>query len=124
MMQKGQILIFVLVGILVIVGIAGGAYYLGRQTNKPQLQNQLINSFNSLKQSPQFNFTTACKPEFGQDGSVFKVFIVSNGKVPYFVNQKNQVINQFKTISPFNENFNKIAFYTLEIPAEDKVYIS
>lgn len=31
-MQKGQTLVFILVGVLVIAGIAGGAYYLGRQT--------------------------------------------------------------------------------------------
>lgn len=131
-MQKGQTQVLILAGIVILLAVAGGIFYLGRTTlprqdssgqaaPKPQPQNQ---SINSLKPSPQFNFITACKPEFGQDVSVFKVFIVSNGKVPYFVNQKNQVINQFKTISPFNENLNKIAFYTLEIPEEDKVECS
>lgn len=34
-MQKGQALILIIVGLLIIAVVAGGAYYLGRQTQQP-----------------------------------------------------------------------------------------
>ncbi len=44
-MQKGQALVFVLIGILVVAGIAAGAYLLGKQTTtKPQTSNPVITS--------------------------------------------------------------------------------
>ncbi len=48
-MQKGSVVIFILIGILVLAGVAGGAYYFGKsQTPKPQPQNQVVAS-----QTPQ-----------------------------------------------------------------------
>lgn len=39
-MQKGYALIFILVGVLILVGIIGGAYYLGQQNSKTPENNQ------------------------------------------------------------------------------------
>ena len=48
-MQKGQAVILVLVGILVIIGKAGGAYFFGKsQVSKPLTQNPVV-----VSQSPQ-----------------------------------------------------------------------
>jgi len=38
-MQKGQSLILILVGVLIVVGIAGGAYYLGKQRSSSAPSN-------------------------------------------------------------------------------------
>lgn len=44
-MQKGFALLWILVGVIVVAGIAGGAYYLGRQASpKQQTQNPVITS--------------------------------------------------------------------------------
>lgn len=48
MMQKGQTPILIIVGILVVVVIAGGAYYLGRTTNPKPSPTPVVTS-----QSPQ-----------------------------------------------------------------------
>jgi hypothetical protein len=42
--QKGQLPIFILVGILVIVAVAGGAYYLGRSTSPKPSPTPVVTS--------------------------------------------------------------------------------
>lgn len=43
-MQKGQATILILVGILIILAVAGGAYYLGRQTTPKSSSASVVNS--------------------------------------------------------------------------------
>lgn len=50
MREKGFSPILVLTGVLILVAVGGGAYYLGTTKNKPQLQNQVIIS--PVKPSP------------------------------------------------------------------------
>ncbi len=60
-MQKGFAPILILVGILVIIGVAGGAYYFGKsQVSKSQLPNPVVAS-----QTPQP--TTAPQPSSASD---------------------------------------------------------
>lgn len=54
MPQKGLATILILVGILIIALIAGGAYYLGRQTTHlPQTQNPLVTSTPQPSSTPE-----------------------------------------------------------------------
>lgn len=76
-MQKGQAPILILVGILVIVVLVGGVFYLGRvTTQKPQSQNPVVIS--SISPTPQptpspttdasrIDITTTSKTNFCRD---------------------------------------------------------
>lgn len=58
--QQGFTPIFILIGALIMVGVAGGAYYLGRTTSpKPELQNQVVTS--SPQPSPSIDETANWK---------------------------------------------------------------
>ncbi len=47
--QKGFSIIFILLGVVVVIGLAGGVYYLGKfQVSKPQPQNPMV-----VSQTPQ-----------------------------------------------------------------------
>ncbi len=57
-MQKGQALVFILVGVLILAAIAGGAYYLGRQTTpKPQTSNPVVTSSTPQPSPSQYKTT-------------------------------------------------------------------
>lgn len=56
-MQKGQTPVLILVGILIIMAVAGGAYYLGKsQAPKPKPQNSVVTS--QTPQSTPISFLT------------------------------------------------------------------
>lgn len=70
-MQKGQAVILVLVGILVIIGVAGGAYYFGKsQVSKPLTQNPMVAS-----QTPQATSAPSPAPD---ETANWKIYIDSN----------------------------------------------
>lgn len=62
MKQKGQSAILILLGILIMVGVAGGAYFLGRQTS-PKPQNPVVTS------SPQSTMVPQNTPSSVVDGT-------------------------------------------------------
>lgn len=70
-MQKGQTGILILVGILVIAGIAAGAYYLGRSTIQTKPQNPIMTSSPVI-----FNVS-----EFQDSGITIKEYTVSFARV-------------------------------------------
>lgn len=56
-MQKGNTLIFLLVGILILAGVAGGAFYLGRQTTPKPSPTPII-----VSQTPQPTIISSPSP--------------------------------------------------------------
>lgn len=65
--------------------------------------------------------STTCRQDLSGSSSLFKIFIFNNFDAPYFDGQKNQIINDLKTISPFKENFSKISIYSGVIPQDKKI---
>ncbi len=81
--------------------------------------NFLIQNFGrivSITPSPTPVLSTSCRPEIGSPESIFKVFIINNDSAPFYEDNKNQIINDFKTVAPFKDYYSQIAFYNLTIP--------
>lgn len=82
-MQKGQALIFLLVGILVIV-VAGGAFYLGRQTTPKSSPVSVVTS-----QTPQP--TTNTNPESTSSAETSDWKIYTNNEFNYTMKYPNDL---------------------------------
>lgn len=70
---------------------------------------------------PQELDTGSCLPAIGSSGSIFNIFILNNANAPFFEEQKNQIINSFRDIQPFKDYFDSIAFFSLEVPANERI---
>lgn len=79
--------VLILVGILIIVGVAGGAYYLGRQKNNPQPASPKITQTSSFKPEDVvktfYNTWLNCEKEFDK-------YALKMDKVPPEISQQRE----------------------------------
>lgn len=70
--------------------------------------------------SGDYPIITGVQPFLGSPDAPLKILFVRIGDVPYYTEIKENIINnQLKNISPFKENFNSMAFYSLDISRDD-----
>ncbi len=106
-MQKGNTLIFLLIGILILAGVAGGAYYFGK-SQSPKPQNTAVSSLPTSSVTPSispdevvktfYNTWLNCEKEFdkyalkggpiSQDASTQREECVKKAMADYTVIQK------------------------------------
>lgn len=63
---------------------------------------------------------TGCEPFLGDKNAPLKILFVNLGNAPKYQQIVDDAVNnQFKAISPFKENINSVAFYSIDIPKEE-----
>ena len=110
MNQKGFAVIFVVLGIILVIGIAAGAYYFGKlgKVNSPQVQqNQFTNQNNNPTQPP--SLPTNAKTTPAKPSNINKLTFIQNGDVTVLDLKTNQTkkitsygYNTLPIISPDN----------------------
>ncbi len=88
-MQKGNSLILLLIGILILVGVAGGAFYLGKRTSKSPVNNITSNSSVNASTAPEmivsnfYNSWLDCEKDFDQ-------YSLKMDRVPEDISQRRE----------------------------------